>query len=74
MGLTVKPREMIKFLEENGYKFVRAKGGSHHIYGNGTHSLPIPIHGSKDFGEEFIRIILKETGISKSDLLKYLKR
>ena len=74
MGLTVKPREMVKFLEENGYKFIRAKGGSHHIYGNGTHSLPIPIHGSKDFGEELIRMILKETGINKSDLLKHLKR
>jgi predicted RNA binding protein YcfA (HicA-like mRNA interferase family) len=70
----MKPRELIRFLENNGYKFLRAKGGSHHIYGNGIHSLPIPIHGSKDFGEDFIRIILRETGISKSDLLNYLKR
>jgi predicted RNA binding protein YcfA (HicA-like mRNA interferase family) len=38
----MKPREMTDFLEENGYKFVRAKGGSHHIYSNGTHSVPIP--------------------------------
>jgi predicted RNA binding protein YcfA (HicA-like mRNA interferase family) len=64
---------MIKFLEENGYLFVRAKGGSHHIYSNGTHSVPIPIHGSKDFGEELIRMILRETGLSKTDLLKFLK-
>ncbi|MCL1807558.1 MAG: type II toxin-antitoxin system HicA family toxin [Oscillospiraceae bacterium] len=65
---------MIKFLEENGYAFIRAKGGSHHIYGNGSHSIPIPIHGSKDYGEDFIRMVLRETGISKTDLLKYLKR
>jgi len=65
---------MIKFLQENGYFFVRAKGGSHHIYGNGEHSVPIPIHGSKDFGEDFIKMILRETGISKADLLKYLNR
>jgi len=70
----MKPREMIKFLEENGYKFIRAKGGSHHIYNNGKHSVPVPIHGSKDFGEELIRMILRETGISKADLFKYLKR
>ena len=74
MGLTMKPRELIRFLEDNGYRFVRAKGGSHHIYGNGIHSVPIPIHGSKDFGEDFIMMILRETGIRKNDLLKYLKR
>ena len=74
MGLVMKPRELIKFLEYNGYEFIRAKGGSHHIYGNGTHSVPIPIHGSKDFGEDFIRMVLKETVISKRDLLIYLNR
>jgi len=74
LGLTIKPREMVKFLEANGYHFFRAKGGSHHIYSNGAHCVPIPIHGNRDFGEEFIRMILTETGISKADLLKYLRR
>jgi len=70
----MKPRELIKFLEANGYKFIRSKGGSHHIYSNGIHSIPIPIHGSKDFGEDFIRMVLREAQISKSNLLAYLKR
>jgi len=48
---------MVKFLEANGYHFLRSKGGSHHIYSNGTRCVPIPIHGNKDFGEEFIRFI-----------------
>ena len=74
MGFTMKPWELIKFLEANGYSFIRAKGGSHHIYSNGANSIPIPIHGSKDFGEDFIRMILKEKGISKSYLIKYLDR
>jgi len=74
LGLVMKPRELIKFLEANGYKFIRAKGGSHHIYGNGVNSVPIPIHGSKDFGEDFIRMVLREAKISKNDLLDYLKR
>ena len=74
LGLTMKPLELIRFLESNGYKFVRAKGGSHHMYSNGIHSVPIPIHGKKDFGEDFIRMILRETGINKNDLLIYLKR
>lgn len=74
MGLTMKPRELIDFLEANGYKFIRAKGSSHHIYTNGITSIPIPIHGSKDFGENFIRIVLQEVGISKKDLIAYLER
>ena len=74
MGLTMKPEELIRFLKANGYNFIRAKGGSHHIYGNGIHSVPIPIHGSKDFGEDFIKLILRETGINKSVLMDYLHR
>ena len=70
----MKPQEMIRFLEANGYRFLRAKGGSHHMYGNGVHSVPIPIHGGKEFGEDFIRMILRETGISKLELHKHLKR
>jgi predicted RNA binding protein YcfA (HicA-like mRNA interferase family) len=64
---------LIKLLESKGYHFIRAKGSSHHIYGNGINSVPIPIHGSKDFGEDFIRMILRETGLSKIDLMNYLK-
>ena len=70
----MKPQELIKFLKAHDYIFIRAKGGSHHIYSNGIKSVPIPIHVSKDFGEDFIRIILRETGINKNDLLAYLKR
>ena len=74
MGLTMKPQEMINFLESNGYKFIRSKGSSHHIYGNGERSIPVPIHDSKDFGEDFIRMVLREAGIDKGELVKYLKR
>lgn len=74
MGLAIKSRDLIKFLEENGYKFVRANGSSHHIYSNGKHSVPVPIHKGKDLNEKLIRLILKQTKISKSDLYKYLNR
>ncbi len=70
----MKPKELIKFLEINGYKFIRSKGSSHHIYSNGMNSIPIPIHGSQDFGEDFIRIVLREAGIDKKTLLIYLNR
>ena len=74
MGLTLKPHELIKFLESNGFEFIRAKGGSHHIYSNGVRSLPIPIHRGKDFGEDFIRMVLREAGLNKEQLLEYLGR
>ena len=74
LGLTMKPQELIKFLKSYGYRFIRSKGGSHHIYGNGLKSIPIPIHGSKDFGEDFIRMVLREAEINKRALIEYLKR
>ncbi|MCL2063076.1 MAG: type II toxin-antitoxin system HicA family toxin [Candidatus Cloacimonetes bacterium] len=74
MGLTLKPKELIKFLEKSGYKFVRTRGTSHKIYSNGSHSVSIPIHGGKEFNIEFIMTILQETDLSKKKLLKYLNR
>lgn len=74
MGLCLSAKIFIDFLEFKEYRFIRAKGGSHHIYGNGKISVPIPIHGNKDLGEVLIRQILRETGISKNELLEWLGR
>ena len=74
MGLTMKPRELIRFLEHNGYAFIRARGGSHYIYSNGIHSIPIPIHDGRDLTEKLIRLILREANISKRSLMEYLGR
>ena len=72
--MTLSRRVLIRFLEVNGFSFIRGKGGSHLIYSNGKYSVPIPVHGKKDFGEDFIRMVLRETGISKTDLIDYLNR
>ena len=74
MGLVLKPQKLIGFLEENDYHFIRNKGSSHKIYSNGVHSVPIAVHSGKDFGETYIRMVLKETGLTKSQLFNYLKR
>ena len=70
----MKPQEMIKFFENKGFVFVRNKGSSHHIYGNGIYTVLIPIHKGKDYNEDFIRLLLREANISKKELLNYLKR
>ncbi|MDR3239223.1 MAG: type II toxin-antitoxin system HicA family toxin [Clostridiales bacterium] len=74
MGLCLPPKKLIDFLEYNGFSFIRAKGTSHHIYSNEKVSLPIPVHGSKELGEILIRQILRESGLTKSQLLSWLGR
>ncbi len=74
MGLCLSVKILIKFLEHNGYRFIRSNGGSHHIYGNGKVNIPIPVHGNSEIGEILIRQILKEIGSSKQELYKWLGR
>ena len=74
MGLCISSSKLIKFLEFKGFSFIRARGTSHNMYGNGYISVPIPVHGKKDIGEDLIRQILRETGISKDELLEWLGR
>ena len=74
MGLCISANKLIEFLEFKGYRFIRSKGTSHNIYGNGNISVPIPIHGKKDIGEDLIRQILRETAINKNELLEWLGR
>jgi predicted RNA binding protein YcfA (HicA-like mRNA interferase family) len=70
----MKPRELISFLEANGYHFMRSRGGSHHVYSNGTNSVSVPIHGGKDLRIGLIMALLSETELSKEMLFKYLRR
>ena len=59
MGLCLPAKVMIKFLEDNGFTFVRNKGTSHRIYSNCKLTLPVSIHKGKDLREDLIRSILK---------------
>jgi predicted RNA binding protein YcfA (HicA-like mRNA interferase family) len=74
MGLCLSRQTVIEFLEAHGFAYERSRGTSHRIYRSGGISIPIPIHGKKDFGEELIRRILKESGLTKQELLHWLGR
>ena len=54
--------QVTDWLESQGYNLVRIVG-SHHIYKNGSHSVPVPLHKGKDFnkflGYQIQREILK---------------
>ena len=58
----MKPRELIRILEKNGFIFIR-QTGSHAIYKKqGNRIVIVPIH-SKDIPKGTLRSILKDAGI-----------
>jgi predicted RNA binding protein YcfA (HicA-like mRNA interferase family) len=45
--LSVKRRDLVKYLELNGFYLLR-EGGKHSVYTNGTKTIPIKRHRSFD--------------------------
>jgi predicted RNA binding protein YcfA (HicA-like mRNA interferase family) len=45
--MSVSRRELVKFLEENGFSLLR-EGKKHSIYTNGTTTIPIKRHRTLD--------------------------
>ena len=56
----MKQRDLIKLLENNGWRFYRS-GGNHDIYTNGTYMEPIPRH--KELNEQLAKAIIKRRGL-----------
>ena len=52
--MSVKRRDLVKYLEENGY-FLLREGGNHSIYYNGKKAIPVKRHN------QFDRITANET-------------
>ncbi len=63
---SVKPRQIIKVLEEKGFKFIRQKG-SHRLYRKYQLRVTIPYH-TKDLKAGTLRNILKQAGLTSKDL------
>nr|WP_230967499.1 type II toxin-antitoxin system HicA family toxin [Nostoc commune] len=47
MSVSVKRKELIKYLEENGFYLLR-EGGNHSIYTNDIKTLPVKRHRTID--------------------------
>ena len=45
--MSVKRKDLIKYLEENGYYLLR-EGGNHSIYTNNTKTIPVKRHRTID--------------------------
>lgn len=70
---SLKPRQVIKALNNLGFEKVRQKG-SHAIYHHpNCHRIPIPIHPSKTVDRYVLAYSLKPLDISEDDFLQALK-
>lgn len=63
---SLKPKEIIKILEERGFMFVRQKG-SHRLYRKGSLRVSVPYH-NKDLKPGTLRNILKQAEIEKEGI------
>lgn len=55
-------KELIRLLEQNGWKLNRIHG-SHHVMIKGGQTEIIPVHGSREVGKGLAERILKRTGL-----------
>ena len=71
MGLSVKPKTMVKFLENNNFIIVSQKG-SHAKLKNATLTTIVPMH-NRDLDAGTLRAILRDTNLTKRDLEIFLE-
>lgn len=63
---SVKPRRMIKVLEEKSFKFIRQKG-SHRLYRKEDLRVTVPFY-NKDLKPGTLQSILGQAGIKKEEI------
>jgi len=73
MGLAVRPRMLIKFLESHGFVFARSRGTSHHIYKKGGRTVSIPVH-NRDLTVGILSSILLQADLDRKAFEKWLGR
>lgn len=55
-------KEVIKILEEQGWKILRISG-SHHRLGKGAQRTTVPVHSNRDLGKGLIAAIERQSGV-----------
>lgn len=58
--MSVKRRDLIRYLEENGFYLLR-EGGKHSIYTNGIKTIPVKRH--RLFDRITANVLCKEAGL-----------
>jgi Predicted periplasmic or secreted lipoprotein len=62
-------KQLVRILEQPGWMLLRIQG-SHHIYGKTGSNirLSVPVHGNQPLKTGLLRHLIKQAGISESDL------
>ena len=73
-GLPVlKPREVIRALEQMGFLLLRKSKGSHWQYEHPDgRRTTVPVHRGRDLGPGLLRKILRDIEVDPDDLTKWL--
>ena len=67
----VTGKDMIRFLQSQGFRVVRIKG-SHHVLQNPEGRIVVvPVHGGETLGIGITRKILQQSGVKIEDFLRY---
>lgn len=56
-------KQVIKILERHGFRLIRISG-SHHILGNGSRRVTVPVHGTQDIKPGTLKSIEKQAGVT----------
>ena len=69
MPPVLRPEQVIKGLEGNGFRFVKQKG-SHRKYKSDSRTAIVPMHYEVAIGT--LNSILEHSGLSLDDIMKFL--
>ena len=66
---SVSGKHLCRVLERHGWVLHRIRG-SHHVFAHPNYSaiLTVPVHGNRDLKTGTLRALLKEAGLSVTDL------
>lgn len=69
----VRPRQLIRVLERQGWRLARSKGSHHHFtHPDSPNVVTVPVH-ARDVKRGTLGAILTDAGISRDEFLKALK-
>lgn len=74
--IRISRRELIQYIKSLGYAFERQSKTKHEIYKNNTTNkcIPVSITKGRDVSPGIVSAILKETGTTRMDLIKFLHK
>lgn len=68
----ISGKEMVRFLEREGFQLVRVCG-SHHFLSRGSHHTSVPVHANRTLKTGTLRSILRSIEMTRDEFVQRLK-